>query len=391
MFEDKYKSVNDSLHPSAEAEERTLAAMRECADSANEVTRSTDSGRRNTGWRMSKSLVACVAAVLCVLFVAPAVIGITKLADKNNGGQEFSGYVDDGRTVLALNLPEDAAVNTTDDYGAVFAKMRGSLVAYSDSGYHGGYWSPLVDFLDSADLVLERNESDAEAPTAVDESTKAPSYNEPGAQYETDHSETNTQVVGVDEADVVKTDGRYIYVLNGSGVTVLTAAGENSEKIACISAEDMPKHNENSRSSFAEMYLYDGKLVIIADEYVFSEVLYDLPEGYDGDSDDCFFYGYGFGGWRSLLTSVYVYDVSVPEEPKLVSALCQDGAYNTSRVTGGRLYVVTDYAPGGFIFEDLPCTYVPCTYDSNGVCKLTPAADIMIMGVWDFERISRQT
>ena len=30
-----------------------------------------------------------------------------------------------------------------------------------------------------------------------------------------EHSETNTQVEGVDEADIVKTDGNFLYVLHG--------------------------------------------------------------------------------------------------------------------------------------------------------------------------------
>ena len=35
-----------------------------------------------------------------------------------------------------------------------------------------------------------------------------------------DHSETNTQVVGVDEADLVETDGQYLYILSGQELVI---------------------------------------------------------------------------------------------------------------------------------------------------------------------------
>lgn len=39
----------------------------------------------------------------------------------------------------------------------------------------------------------------------------------------TDHSDTNTQVKGVDEADFVKTDGKYIYLLHGQKLEIVNA------------------------------------------------------------------------------------------------------------------------------------------------------------------------
>ena len=38
-----------------------------------------------------------------------------------------------------------------------------------------------------------------------------------------DHSDTNTQVVGVDEADLVETDGNYLYILSGQEVVIADA------------------------------------------------------------------------------------------------------------------------------------------------------------------------
>jgi hypothetical protein len=43
----------------------------------------------------------------------------------------------------------------------------------------------------------------------------------------TSHSETNNQVAGVDEADIVKTNGKYIYLLHGQSFSVLNAWPSN--------------------------------------------------------------------------------------------------------------------------------------------------------------------
>jgi len=40
------------------------------------------------------------------------------------------------------------------------------------------------------------------------------------AEGSIDYSTTNVQVEGVDEADVVKTDGKYIYQINNNRVVV---------------------------------------------------------------------------------------------------------------------------------------------------------------------------
>ena len=42
------------------------------------------------------------------------------------------------------------------------------------------------------------------------------------------HSETYKQVDGVDEADIIKTDGRFIYCADGSYITIFSAKGDAS-------------------------------------------------------------------------------------------------------------------------------------------------------------------
>ena len=69
----------------------------------------------------------------------------------------------------------------------------------------------------------------------------------------TSHSETNTQVKGVDEADFVKTDGTNLYVIHGSAFKVVKAWPANElAELSSLVIEGTP----------SEMFVADGKVVV---------------------------------------------------------------------------------------------------------------------------------
>lgn len=59
------------------------------------------------------------------------------------------------------------------------------------------------------------------------------------------HSDTNLQVNGVDEGDIVKNDGNYLYVLNDDRVTIVDIRDKNMRKLS----EIRPELTENSRTT----------------------------------------------------------------------------------------------------------------------------------------------
>ena len=378
MFEDEYKNANDRLHHDRGLDEKILNAM-------NEAPAARSGGFKKLS--RSKGFIAAAAAVLCVLFVAPAIFGIAKLASSHRNAEvpsagEVSAFGSNHIITLKPDAKPQNASALADDYSEVYAKLSSSLTPYD--GDPSSFWDDLRDIFYfnggyyKDDLVYEA----APMPEAAD----APTYGD-GDSLNTSgnyHSNTNTQVEGVDEADIIKTDGRYIYVLNNKGVSILTADGADSVLVARINAEDMPRHHEDSTVGFYEMYLAGDKLVVIGDEYLRNKNFYDIPEGVDGE--DAYYYGAYMWYFGSSVTDVLVYDISNVNEPALESSLCLDGYYKDSRVTDGRLYVITNYSPFGLICENEPCTYVPCKYDGEGNCILTPADDIRIIESDDDEQ-----
>lgn len=138
-----------------------------------------------------------------------------------------------------------------------------------------------------------------------------------------DYSQTNLQEVGVDEGDIVKTDGNYIYTLYGSTVRIVKADGENLEKISEISLTERDEEVH-------EMYLDGNVLNLIATG---NEASMDEQE------EDVYFVD------RKSYTRVYTYDIHEKETPKLSGYTEQEGYYKTSRKNGDMLYVFTEYTP----------------------------------------------
>jgi uncharacterized secreted protein with C-terminal beta-propeller domain len=69
----------------------------------------------------------------------------------------------------------------------------------------------------------------------------------------TSYSQTNTQVKGVDEADIIKNDGKNIYVLHGRAFKVVNAWPSNTlAEVGTIDIEGSP----------TEMYVADGRVVV---------------------------------------------------------------------------------------------------------------------------------
>ncbi len=164
------------------------------------------------------------------------------------------------------------------------------------------------------------------------------------------YSHTNIQAEGVDEADIVKNDGKYIYTLSGNKVVIVQA----------FPATEMKKLSEINLTSARNIFLNGDKLIVFEDSY--SYTLYE----YDSKAR-CL--GYRCGGYSQTRTNVYVYDITNREKPILSKNYSFPGNYQEARMIGDYIYVVSskygynDYYP------------VPL-YSVNGMEKSIPISDV---------------
>jgi inhibitor of cysteine peptidase len=139
----------------------------------------------------------------------------------------------------------------------------------------------------------------------------SPSLGESGTSI--DFSGTNIQVEGVDEADVVKTDGEYIYYAKGRQVIILKAyPAEDAGIVTKINMKDY----------VSDIYISSDRLVI----FTSAEYYYYYMRG-DSEQD----------GPQTTLT---VYDITDRANPEKTRELGMDGDYFNSRLIGDYLYYI---------------------------------------------------
>ncbi len=160
---------------------------------------------------------------------------------------------------------------------------------------------------------------------AVPLGTMAPQAVEAGAnQAKSDYSQTNVQVEGVDEADIVKTDGTYLYAVQGGVVRIIRAVPASAMEVVSI-----VELGEDSFSP-SELYLDGDRLVVVGSLWrqgpirIMQKIapsLYPYPPSLQR-------------------THVRVYDVSDRAHPTLKRKLEFDGSLVSSRRIGDRMYLV---------------------------------------------------
>lgn len=142
---------------------------------------------------------------------------------------------------------------------------------------------------------------------------------------------TNTQEKDVDEGDIIKTDGNYLYIANGSrkSVSIVDVTKDKMTEAAQIDLSDS--------ESVTEIYLNGDKLVIVGNL---------RKESNDKTSSAIVDYAYGtYGPYVEFSndTFVKVYDIADRKAPKLVNEYSQQGTYNNSRMIGTKLYAISTY------------------------------------------------
>jgi len=203
-----------------------------------------------------------------------------------------------------------------------------------------------------------------------------------------EYSETNIQVAGVDEADIVKTDGEYIYVVSGGNLTIVKAfPAQEAQVVSKIVLEGMISGifiNEDKLAIFETEYgVYPLYAVDVGPEpAVISEEINEVTiddekpvnstapsnkttpsEEPDRPVDDVIEPVEPLVPivYEPPTTTVRVYDVSNKENPVLTREFSVDGYYFSSRMIGDYVYMVaTQYT---YLYET--DVFLPRVHSNN--------------------------
>ena len=338
-----YRDMREQMKPDDDLVNRLNTAIK--AESFNStfekdtpllVTDSSAKAARNKApARFKRSLtlyISAAAAVVAVLIAAGILI---------------SGAFGNGKVSVAEADPVKAPA----DYRELYQIL--------DEASSENRWFYTNSYSDERGTAVELQvlggnlEVEKEAPAEADTNTG------PGFMGE-GYSTTNVQVAGIDEGDIIKTDGSYIYVLSGNQLVILAAAGADTSELARLDVI-VPDDDGYVRDYASELYISGSVAAVILNNN--SPVT--TRNGYFRYEPN---------------SKVLCYDISEPSEPRLLAEFAQSGYYNSSRMQGNVLYLLSNYS----VYEDLdvddPATYVP-ELTTNGTKELIACEDIRVMPI----------
>ncbi len=188
----------------------------------------------------------------------------------------------------------------------------------------------------------------------------------PTAMKSTEYSTTNIQVDGVDEADTIKNDDKYIYTISGNNITIIDAHPADSAKI-------VSKTEVNGTPS--QIFVNKDRLIVFVKEN------YAYP-----------YYGEAVGitkssfvpNYNSQKTMVNIYDIKDRSNPMLEKEYSLDGYYYNSRMIKNYVYTITNQAVYDFENPSIPDSVYRCTGGENEM--MPKASKPSCFNLWYFDR-----
>ncbi len=178
--------------------------------------------------------------------------------------------------------------------------------------------------------VMEDAANGAPAPSSAVKSESAANY-----------SQTNVQVAGVDEADTIKNDGKYIYMVSNATVRIVEAYPASGMK-------------ELTRLEFEEgfwpqeLYVDGDRLAVIGNASSYDAQPLAKEGGIVADAKMI------WPGYYSQRTQVYVFDISDRSAPKTLRKVSYQGYALSTRRVEGRLYLVLNSQPQMWGADSVP-------------------------------------
>ncbi len=174
----------------------------------------------------------------------------------------------------------------------------------------------------------------AAAPSATGAESNAVNSTAAGAQASSDFSTTNNQVAGVDEADIVKSDGSYLYVRSGSKIDILAAyPPEQAQVLSSLNFDNPP----------TGLFVNGNRMLVIGQrEPVFRPMIFNAPNTAAPNIVAPGIYPLP-PVYRPQGVTVAVYDTSDKASPKLLDSFSITGAsYVASRMIGSYVYLIVN-------------------------------------------------
>lgn len=299
MSKDNYKNAINQIHASDELKEKTIEKMKKS---------------KNNKLLYLKYLSACA------VFVLVFSVGFMELRKRKPiDGPEFIPNKTEKIAISNNDLPR-------------FKNMKELKEVLKENTYFNSRKKGLE--FDS----IEESTINSEMSVKADQVQEEKAYlTETATTKSKEHSTTNVQVENVDEADIIKTDGDYIYYITNDKVFIVKA-----DELEIISTIEV-KNDDKKTFSPQELFINKDKLILLGNFYEYEENLTRKQRSVEEEaiSEDMEYYEVERIN-RSNTAIAIVYDISNKEKPEIIRQVGLDGYYINSRMIGDNVYFISD-------------------------------------------------
>ncbi len=172
-----------------------------------------------------------------------------------------------------------------------------------------------------------------------------------------DYSTTNNQVEGIDEGDLVKTDGKHIFTLSENDVAIINVEDSiEMKKVSTIHFDEDFYPNQ--------ILLKDNILMVVGQKTYYQTIIVEDQKNKDEkvEEDEV----ETIQKPMNSMTAVYFYDVSNAKYPTQIREMASEGSMNGVRLNGNMLYLITTAQPDFWMEkEDEKVELRPYIFDSK--------------------------
>lgn len=273
------------------------------------------------------------AAACCVCAVGLTAWGIGR---KNSAEQMAAFAVSGSAGEDAGQTGDSAAADKGTLSGDDARSTDGSDISRVNLIAEAEDYDQIYDYIE-AEAAMEKSTRSTGAWETAEEavSDSAAESVSSGAAYGTfsadsgDYSETNIREEGVGEGDAVKTDGKNLYIANEQRVQIVGIKEGQLEELGTIRMED--------EQYISEIYVKDDVLLVVYTKSEYNDE-YETYKTY---------------------TAAEAYDVSNPEKPQSAGKVTQSGYFDTMRVNGDYVYLLSNFYAPTSVSRKAVTEYIP--------------------------------
>ena len=296
-----------------------------------------------------------ISGILAVVVIVTAVLGTLVVnglnKDKKDKTQDVDSIISEAKKLVEVKKDLKIGTGTT-ELNSIGSKEKIQNIVKANALLFLEEYTAREDVEYSNMQIFGGLNNSGSKDSAETETSAAISDVATGTESTSEYYKNNDQVEGGIEGDIVRTDGKYIYILSEEkfDVRIVKADNDKLTQIGEIEYKEYMGFEETNYRvcSNAQMYVNNNKIIIIDNVYKYQDYIStDTNDGTNSTAsyEDCVY------GDNKEYTIVLEYDISDINNPVFENKVMIDGLPISSRMSGDNIYLVAEKSVNTCIYS----------------------------------------